>query len=165
MSALTNATKVTLPEHMAYLSFNTSDIANTVQTLVISSSNAKFKNTDGVLYTKDGKNLLVYPMAKTSATFTLPSEVSEIGYRAFYGAKNLTTLKIGSVVTIRDNAFESSKISKLEFSSSTASVFAGRDILLGANTNLKISVPSASLAAYKANVLVDYSILDKFIGA
>ena len=165
MSALTNVTKVTLPEHMAYLSFNTSDIANTVQTLVISSSNAKFKTTDGVLYTKDGKNLLVYPMAKTSATFTLPSEVSEIGYRAFYGAKNLTTLKIGSVVTIRDNAFESSKISKIEFSSSTASVFAGRDILLGANTNLQISVPSASLAAYKANVLVDYSILDKFIGA
>lgn len=165
MSALTNVTKVTLPEHMAYLSFNTSDIANTVQTFVISSSNTKFKTTDGVLYTKDGKNLLVYPMAKTSTTFTLPSEVSEIGYRAFYGAKNLTTLKIGSVVTIRDNAFESSKISKIEFSSSTASVFAGRDIFLGASTSLKISVPSASLAAYKANVLVDYSILDKFIGA
>ena len=165
MSALSGATKVTLPEHMAYLSFNTADIADTVQTLVISSSNAKFKTTDGVLYTKDGKTLLIYPMAKTSTTFTVPAEVTEIGYRAFYGSKKLETLNLENPVTVRDNAFESAGILNIKFKNATASVFAGRDILLGANTNLKISVPSASLAAYKANVLVDYSILDKFIGA
>lgn len=165
MSALSGATKVTLPENMEYLSFNTADIADTVQTLVISSSNAKFKTADGVLYTKDGKTLLIYPMAKTSTTFTVPAEVTEIGYRAFYGSKKLETLNLENPVTVRDNAFESAGILNIKFKNATASVFAGRDILLGANTNLKISVPSASLAAYKANVLVDYSILDKFIGA
>lgn len=165
MSALSGATKVTLPENMEYLSFNTADIANTVQTLVISSSNAKFQTIDGVLYTKGGKTLLIYPMAKTSTTFTVPAEVTEIGYRAFYGSKKLETLNLENPVTVRDNAFESAGILYVKFKNATASVFAGRDILLGANTNLQISVPSASLAAYKANVLVDYSILDKFIGA
>jgi hypothetical protein len=165
MSALSGATKVTLPENMEYLSFNTADIADTVQTLVISSSNAKFQTIDGVLYTKGGKTLLIYPMAKTSTTFTVPAEVNEIGYRAFYGSKKLETLNLENPVTVRDNAFESAGILSIKFKNATASVFAGRDILLGANTNLKISVPSASLAAYKANVLVDYSILDKFIGA
>lgn len=165
MSALSGATKVTLPENMEYLSFNTADIADTVQTLVISSSNAKFQTIDGVLYTKGGKTLLIYPMAKTSTTFTVPAEVTEIGYRAFYGSKKLETLNLENPVTVRDNAFESAGILSIKFKNATASVFAGRDILLGANTNLKISVPSASLAAYKANVLVDYSILDKFIGA
>ena len=163
MAALKDVVKVTLPANMEYLSFNTADIYNTVQELVISSTNTKFTTVDGVLYTKDGKTLLIYPMAKTAASFVV-NGATEIGYRAFYGAKSLKILEFRTPVTIRDNAFENAGMTSIVFTSNTASVFAGRDILLGANVSLTISVPNSSLANYKANVLVDYSIIDKFAG-
>ena len=163
MAALKDVVKVTLPANMEYLSFNTADIYNTVQELVISSTNTKFTTVDGVLYTKDGKTLLIHPMAKTAASFVV-NGATEIGYRAFYGAKSLKILEFRTPVTIRDNAFENAGITSIVFTSNTASVFAGRDILLGANVSLTISVPNWSLAKYKANVLVDYSIIDKFTG-
>lgn len=170
MSALSNVKKVVLPDNMAYLTFTTADIADTVEELEIKNTNAKFKTIDGVLYSKEGENvkvLLIYPKAKTVSddSFTVPSGVTEIGYRAFYGTKNLETLIINDVVTVRDQAFEATEISTISFTNNTASVFAGRNILLNANTWLVINVPVASVEAYKMNVLVDYSIVGKIIGA
>jgi hypothetical protein len=170
MSALSNVKKVVLPDNMAYLTFTTADIADTVEELEIKNTNAKFKTIDGVLYSKEGENvkvLLIYPKAKTVSddSFTVPSGVTEIGYRAFYGTKNLEILIINDVVTVRDQAFEATEISTISFTNNTASVFAGRNILLNANTWLVINVPVASVEAYKMNVLVDYSIVAKIIGA
>jgi hypothetical protein len=165
IAALSGVTKIKLPDNMEYLEFDTSDLASTIREIEISTSNAKFKTANGVLYSKDGKILYIYPKAKLATAFTVESSVTEIAYRAFYNAKNIETLTIAGVVTVRDQAFESVGISTIKFTSSTASVFAGRDIFLGANTLLKISVPNASLGAFKSNVLIDYSILDKFIGA
>lgn len=166
MSALVDVESVTLPKYMEYLNFTTADISDTVKTLVIDSSNTKFMTVDGVLYTKDGKTLLVYPMAKSGTSFAVGSGVTEIAYRAFYGAKNLQTVEFASnaVVTIRDNAFEKCTVLKtIKFNNSTESTFAGNNILLGANVNLKIDVPDAAISKYKAKVLIDYSILDRFI--
>ena len=166
MSALVDVESVTLPKYMEYLNFTTADISDTVKTLVIDSNNTKFMTVDGVLYTKDGKTLLVYPMAKSGTSFAVDSGVTEIAYRAFYGAKNLQTVEFASnaVVTIRDNAFEKCTVLKtIKFNNSTESTFAGNNILLGANVNLKIDVPDAAISEYKAKVLIDYSILDRFI--
>jgi hypothetical protein len=107
----------------------------------------------------------MYPKAKLATGFTLGTEVSEIAYRAFYGSKNLETLTIAGTVTIRDQAFENTRISIIKFTNTAASIFAGENIFLDANVSLRIHVPSASLDAYKANVLIDYSVIDKFVGA
>ena len=165
MSALSGVTEVILPDGMEYLNFTAADIADTVATLKIADANTKFKTVNGVLYTEDGKTLLVYPMAKGETVFTVENSTTEIAYRAFYGTKNLKTLIINNSVTVRDQAFEASGISILKFTNATASIFAGRDIFLDANTSLSIRVPGASVSAYKANVLVDYSIVDKIVGA
>jgi hypothetical protein len=169
MAAISGVSKVILPDGMAYLSFNTSDIADSVAELQIASTNKKFDTVDGVLYTEGCKTLLIYPRGKTTVdnNFTVSSSVSEIGYRAFYGMENITELTISGAVTIRDQAFESSNISKIIFVSNTASVFAGRNIFLNANTLMKIIVPNNAdvINAYKNNVLIDYSIVGKIIGA
>ena len=169
MGAISGVNKVILPDSMAYLSFNTSDIADSVAELQIASTNNKFDTVDGVLYTEGCKTLLIYPRGKTTVdnNFTVSSSVSEIGYRAFYGMENITELTISGAVTIRDQAFESSNISKIIFVSNTASVFAGRNIFLNANTLMKIIVPNNTdvINAYKNNVLIDYSIVGKIIGA
>ena len=163
MSALSEITDVTLPSGMSYLSFTTADLADSIKSLSIS-GNDKFKTLDGVLYTKDGKTLLVCPKALTTADgkLTVANGVTEIFDKAFYGSKYITELEIAGVVTVRNEAFAGAGISTIKFTdTSAASVFAGKDIFLGANVNLQISVPSALLDAYKTNVLIDYPI--KFI--
>lgn len=166
MSALSGVTGVTLPSGMEYLSFSTADLADSIASLSI--SNSKFKAVDGVLYTADGKTLLVCPKALVvdveSGTFTVASGATEIFDKAFYGVKSIKTLEIADAVIVRNEAFAGAGISTIKFTdTSAASVFAGKDIFLGANVDLEISVPSALLDAYKTNVLIDYSILDKFI--
>lgn len=168
ISALSEITDVTLPSGMSYLSFTTADLADSIKSLSISGDNDKFKTQGGVLYTKDEdgkiKTLLVCPKALTTADgkLTVANGVTEIFDKAFYGSKYITELEIAGVVTVRNEAFAGAGISTIKFTdTSAASVFAGKDIFLGANVNLHISVPSALLDAYKTNVLIDYSI--KFI--
>ena len=163
MKALAGVERLVLPDNMQYLTFTAADIADSVTTFIISESNTKFKTDNGVLYSKDGKTLLVYPKNKLDKRFTVPDTVTEIAYRAFYGAKNLQNITISGVVTIRDNAFESLvSLTKITFTNATASTFEGRNIFLDANVNLQIFVPTASFDAYKAGVLVEYSIIEKF---
>ena len=165
IAALTDVTKIVLPTNMKYLSFDNSDLSDSVEELVISDTNGNFKTVDGVLYSKDGKILYIYPKAKSNAKFTVSIGVTEIAYRAFYDTKNLVTLTIEGTVIVRDQAFEKTSISTIGFSNTKASTFAGRDIFLEANVSLRINVPGAYIDAYKANVLIDYSIISKFVGA
>ena len=156
MKALSGVTSVTLPANMQYLTFTTADVASSVQTLSIAGSNTYFKTEGGVLYTKDGTTLLVYPRGRTAASFTVGSGVSEIAYRAFYGA-NIETLNIAGNVTIRDQAFESATdINSIDLTSGKNVTFAGRDTFLGANVNLNINANGATV-----RILTDYSISEK----
>ena len=163
MSSLTNVKKVVLPAEMESLAFTTANLSANVEELEISADNALFKTVNGVLYSKDGKTLYVYPRAKSDTAFEIAG-VAEIFDEAFYGVAKLETLTIKGSVTIGNRAFAgASLLGTIDFDSATASTFAGRDVFSGANVNLKIAIPTGSLNNYKANVLVDYSILDKFV--
>ena len=164
MSSLTNVKKVVLPDEMESLAFTTANLSANVEELEISADNAFFKTVNGVLYSKDGKTLYVYPRAKSDTAFEITAGVAEISDEAFYGVEKLETLTIKGSVTIGNRAFAgASLLGTIDFDSATASTFAGRDVFSGANVNLKIAIPTGSLNNYKANVLVDYSILDKFV--
>lgn len=160
VAALSGVQKLGLPDNMEYLTFTTADLPTSVTSLDIVSGNSKFMANEGVLYSKDASDnpiaLLVYPKAKVAKSFSVPNTVTEIGYRAFYGTFNLQTLNISSAVIVRDQAFENAKISTINFTNTTASTFAGRDILLGANDKIVINVK------VMPNVLIDYSVIGKF---
>ena len=159
--ALSAVKTLTLPANMEYLAFSASDLPSTLTTLVIDGNNAKFATDGGVLYNKAKTTVFVYPQSKAGDSVVLPSSVTEIYAEAFYGVKNIGTLTISSVVNIGDRAFANSAIDTIKFTSDTASVFAGKDIISGAKDGLVIDVPDTALDAYKANVLVDYSIIGK----
>lgn len=61
----------------------------------VDESNPVLKSVDGVLYSKDGKELLSYPAAKRGRTFTIPDEVERIWRGAFVGCKNLEEIAVG----------------------------------------------------------------------
>lgn len=66
--------------------------ADTLTEIKVPESNTVYCSQNGVLYTKDMTGLIKYPAAKEGDSFTLPGEVRQLYYEAFYGNKNLTTI-------------------------------------------------------------------------
>jgi hypothetical protein len=99
-------------------------------------------NYDGVLYDKNKKSLLVYPMGKLGDTFAIPTSVTSIGKMAFHSNNKITSITIPSgVERIEEQAFQ--------YSTSLISVtFAGAATVI-ANDSFEggASLPNAYAAA------------------
>lgn len=65
----------------------------------VDDNNISYKSVDGVLYSKNGTNILCYPAAKVDKNYTIPSGVIIIGNSAFIGCSNLTSANIPSGLT------------------------------------------------------------------
>ena len=90
---------ITLPATLSYSSSYSFPLpsqffegADTLTEIIVPESNTVYCSQDGVLYTKDMTGLIKYPAAKEGDSFTLPGEVTQLYYEAFYGNKNLTTI-------------------------------------------------------------------------
>lgn len=69
------------------------------------STNSQFTAKDGVLYSKDLKTLLSYPVGKTQSSFEIPSYVECLATYAFNGCDNLKSLTMYSYCkTLRSSA-------------------------------------------------------------
>lgn len=66
--------------------------ADTLTEIIVPESNTVYYSEEGVLYTKDMTGLIKYPAAKEGDSFTLPGEVKQLYYQAFWSNKNLTTI-------------------------------------------------------------------------
>jgi hypothetical protein len=73
----------------------------------VDSGNKHFSAKDGVLYSKDGKQLISYPSKHSVECFVIPDEVREICYNAFKRS-SITEVTFGKNVEIVNvNAFSS----------------------------------------------------------
>ncbi len=53
--------------------------------IYVSEENKNYKDVDGVLYSKDGTKLLVYPLGKTAETYAIPDGTKTLASYAFIG--------------------------------------------------------------------------------
>lgn len=72
------------------------------QAIEIQSGSRSYKSINGVLFTYDGKTLLMYPKGKIDESYSIPLGTTTISYYAFYGTKNLKTVFIPNTVTASD---------------------------------------------------------------
>lgn len=80
----------------------------TLKSIEVDEENEYYTDVDGVLYTKDMKKLLVYPIMKEneSAAYVIPEGVERIGSCAFYKNNALNEIKLPSTLKeIGDMAF------------------------------------------------------------
>jgi len=103
---------------ISYLFDNCLDLKN----ITVSSSNENFTSVNGVLYSKDGTQILRYPSGKTETSFSLPSTVTIIADGCFFQSQINSILSWGSVETIEDYAFSDSDITSLEIPSSVKEI-------------------------------------------
>ena len=62
---------------------------NTLRNIKVDENNLKFKDINGILYSKGGEYLLCYPSGREHIEFSIPSNVKVISANAFFGASNL----------------------------------------------------------------------------
>lgn len=89
---------IKLPE-----SINTIEIAaflglSNVEKIDIDSANKTYAVSDGVLYTKDFKKLVYYPVAKSNLSYTVPNGVETIVMYSFYYNRNIKILTLPSTI-------------------------------------------------------------------
>ena len=72
-----------------------------------SADNKSFSSIDGVLYSKDGSTLMLYPGGRDAAEYTVASGVTAIANYGFYGNGHVTEVVLPSTVeSIGDYAFD-----------------------------------------------------------
>lgn len=91
----------------------------------LDSKNKNFKMTDGVLFTSDGKKLVLYPHYLDEKTYIVPEGTEVIGKSAFCLALLDSIVLPESLTTIEDYAFEQSDILELNIPDSVKSIGLG----------------------------------------
>lgn len=79
---------------------------NTLEKVVIVDGHKKYKSIDGVVYTRDGRTLVYYPISKKDHEFVIPAGVRKIRESAFAHQRYLEKIDFpDSVCTIGVHAF------------------------------------------------------------
>ena len=79
-------------------------------TITVPSENSEFSSADGVLFNKQKKYLIQYPVGNVRTSYIIPSTVTDVTIRSFYDCINLTyVLFPKALVTISDSAFHGCK--------------------------------------------------------
>ncbi|MEG2396607.1 MAG: leucine-rich repeat protein [Oscillospiraceae bacterium] len=89
----------------------------------VDANNTKYMSIDGVLYTKDQKQLVSYPNMK-SKTYTVLDGTEEIANDAFYKCINIEEVVLpNSIIKISDRAFmKCAELKKLEIPNNVKSI-------------------------------------------
>jgi len=98
-------TSVTIPSSVTNIGNFVFSNCDKLKDINVKKLNNWYMSIEGVLFDKSGQTLVCYPVGKRGA-YTIPSFVTTIGFRAFYGCDGLTSVFIPStVITIGSGAF------------------------------------------------------------
>ncbi len=127
--------------------------------------NNNFASESGVLFSNDKSKILQYPAGKGGSSYVIPSGVTEIGYGAFSGSKNLYRVEIPlSVNKINNEAFEGCTNLSVIYISNPEPIqleeITHKDVFSGINQSQCILyVPAGSLESYRnARYWKDFNI-------
>lgn len=98
-------TTLTLPASLTSLGNGALDNCAGLTSVTVADGNTEFSSENGVLYSKDKTELLLYPMAKPAENFAIPDSVTYIDSYAFKGARYLKNVTAGALTSIESSAF------------------------------------------------------------
>ena len=97
---------VTIPDSVASISSGAFSGCISLISIVVAEGNTAYCSVDGVLFSKDMKTLIQYPVGRSDDSYIIPDSVTSIGDWAFYGCSSLVSIVIGNGVnSIGKSAF------------------------------------------------------------
>ena len=125
-----------LPKSTKELSVSNFTECDSLAEINIPQGNELYRSENGVLYSADGKTLVMFPQGR-SGSFEVPEGVKNIGKFAFYQS-SLSEIKLpDSLETIDSHAFHDTAVSELFIPDSVSEI--GKEIL-GYESSVSISV-------------------------
>ena len=96
---------IVIPEGVTSIGNSAFNGCSSLSSINVSENNEIYSSIDGVLFSKDKKELIIYPAGKGNV-YEIPEGVTSIGYSAFNGCSSLESIVIPeSVTSIGDWAF------------------------------------------------------------
>ena len=131
--------------------------------LYISEDNEYYKSIDGVLYSKDGLELICYPKGRPGTSYTVEENTKVIRSNAFFDCAMLNTIIIPeSITVIGYNAFVGTNLQSVTFMSETAPFVTGSEIFDTTVVSPTIYVPKNCASTYKKiNAFAYLNIIEK----
>ena len=126
-----------------------------LENIYVSNESVSFTSINGVLYTKDGKLLVRYPMGRSGGFDMSGAEYSStvgICAYAFANATNLTEIVFpGSLMMIDSMAFTNcTQLNRVEFTGNTPPSLMGAGIFDTSVDNFTMVVPDSAATAYQS---------------
>ena len=104
--ACSGLTSIDIPAEVSYIGEGAFSGCSSLSAINVDADNGVYKDVDGIVFSKDEKELLIYPAGKEASSYTVPDHVTALGYGAFINCENLTRLELqDSLTTIGREAF------------------------------------------------------------
>ena len=95
-----NISSVSIPASVTTIGNSAFSNCQSHTAFTVDASNASYKSDNGIIYSKDGEQLVAYPVGKTETSFTIPASVESITNYAFEGNKHLTTIQLSAAFNL-----------------------------------------------------------------
>ena len=97
--------EISVPAGLTEIEGYTFDGCTSLEAVHVNVKNQNYKDEDGVLFTKDGTDLIVYPAAKQGTSYRVPDSCTRLEGYAFMANSYLEEIKIDSVTEMGEDVF------------------------------------------------------------
>ena len=95
----TGITSIVIPDSVISIDGSAFDGCTSLAEITVSPDNKNYSSVDGVLFNKDGSELIIYPKGNGRSAYTVPDGVTSISGSAFSGCTSLAEIVIPDSVT------------------------------------------------------------------
>ncbi len=81
-----------------------------IEEYTLAEGNETYMVKDGILFSKSGDELVIYPAEKKDETYRIPEGCTKIADYAFRGVSRLKTVDLGKITTLGEGAFYSASL-------------------------------------------------------